>query len=859
MSVPTSERVGKSRRRGINYLGNLGRMIRDLTGFATLAFELVQNADDAKADYLRFDVGDDALVVFNNAVFSNCGDQDLASDECLLLFTEGHRCDFHSFRDVGSGDKQDRDDTTGAFGIGFTAAYQIADTAELISNGLHWFIDEVAPEDERIIECPGCPADHTAGTTFVLPWAHDPSSEFRRKTSTPVAPMDAPQQLLTVLVDKIPTAMLFLRHLRQVELCRNSERVDRFSRADADERCDITGAESSHPWLMLKGDFASDVDLLFASDPTFHARRRTSVSLAVPLDHEVSGLLCAYLPTDELSRLPLHVNADFFPGSDRRRLLVEGQRGEWNRLALRAIARTLADHLEVLTDSLSPARLWKLLFAAHEAKDAGRDLGIDSFWAALGPALPTAQVMWTTASQWTTPSRASLLTAPTEEAAVVPLLERLGVPVVHQDVAGNVRRMIGWAGAHELTLAVLTEALATAAPSPGALAEIFPVADERHKLWEEIERLLARSKPSADLDALRGVPIMPSVGGGLSAARDLYRTDAITASLVEDIRLPLQYLETTALPADALRLWSLCDELDVQLVLTLLSSHDGNQKLTRALADGRVSSARLLTWLASREDEIFRCGQQSRVAALPIFPTTSGPRTLNDAPLPGGFVDRLGIANAIDHTQIADCEQFLVRLGARELTKQRYLTDFVPRAATQATVVASAAWRELVLDLARDLDDIAADDQVRAALQPLPLIPVAPYGDRPLVSAAEAYFPTPTVCEVFGGDFPLVELLRGHETVAKGLFRWLGVADRPRLKDVVAHVHALASQPLTAEARGRVAGVIRYLGTLVHDRRTTLPPVVEPLKELAWLPDRAGRRALVCPVGNTIHSTAIPV
>jgi hypothetical protein len=241
VSAPTSERVGKGRRRGINYLGNLGRMIRDLTGFATLAFEVVQNADDARADYLRFDVGDEALVVFNNAIFSNCGDQDLASDECLLLLTAGHRCDFHSFRDVGSGDKQDRDDTTGAFGIGFAAVYQIADTAELISNGLHWLIDELAPEEERIIECAGCPADDSAGTTFVLPWAHDPDSEFRHRTGSTAAPIDAPEQLLAVLVDKIPTAMLFLRHVRRVDLCRNGEPIDRFSREDADEAGSPTG------------------------------------------------------------------------------------------------------------------------------------------------------------------------------------------------------------------------------------------------------------------------------------------------------------------------------------------------------------------------------------------------------------------------------------------------------------------------------------------------------------------------------------------------------------------------------------------------------------------------------------------
>src|SRR5271157_195408 len=140
--------TGTPRNRGISYHGNLGRVLRDLTGFTTLMFELLQNADDA--------------------VFSDCGSQDLPPEECLYLADLGHRCDFHSFREVASGDKRDRADTTGAFGIGFTAVYQVADTAVLISNGRRWDIDEMQPEASRIIENP---APGAQGTTFILPWA----------------------------------------------------------------------------------------------------------------------------------------------------------------------------------------------------------------------------------------------------------------------------------------------------------------------------------------------------------------------------------------------------------------------------------------------------------------------------------------------------------------------------------------------------------------------------------------------------------------------------------------------------------------------------------------------------------------
>jgi hypothetical protein len=47
--------------RGIDYLGDLGAKLRDLQGFATLAHELIQNADDAAgATRMSFAVSRDA-------------------------------------------------------------------------------------------------------------------------------------------------------------------------------------------------------------------------------------------------------------------------------------------------------------------------------------------------------------------------------------------------------------------------------------------------------------------------------------------------------------------------------------------------------------------------------------------------------------------------------------------------------------------------------------------------------------------------------------------------------------------------------------------------------------------------------
>lgn len=67
--------------RGIDYLGDLGAKLRDLQGYRTLTHELIQNADDAPtASSMSFDVRDDALVVNNDGVFSNC--QHVEDAEC---------------------------------------------------------------------------------------------------------------------------------------------------------------------------------------------------------------------------------------------------------------------------------------------------------------------------------------------------------------------------------------------------------------------------------------------------------------------------------------------------------------------------------------------------------------------------------------------------------------------------------------------------------------------------------------------------------------------------------------------------------------------------------------------------------
>lgn len=176
--------VSKQKRRTLSkssdYLDALAATLRDLGGATTIPHELTQNADDSgNATIIRFTVTDDALTVWNDGTFTDCGEN---GENCLWP----KRCDLHAFRRFACGTKADDASTTGAFGVGFTSVYQITDAPQLLYGDEHWILDETAREDERLRSCNGqCARAHGGpGTTFVLPWARA-ASALREKLEVP--------------------------------------------------------------------------------------------------------------------------------------------------------------------------------------------------------------------------------------------------------------------------------------------------------------------------------------------------------------------------------------------------------------------------------------------------------------------------------------------------------------------------------------------------------------------------------------------------------------------------------------------------------------------------------------------------
>jgi hypothetical protein len=171
--------------------------------------------------------------------------------------------------------------------------------------------------------------------------------------------------------------LLFLKHLKSVEVRRNGEfeQSATISRDGGLVTLEITPDARVERWKFLTrdaGDLAAERDI-FSRYPTLvDLKRSPVVHVAIPLSIDsTEGLLYAYLPTEQASRMPLHINGDFFPQPNRRSIVLTGEQHEryWNELLLDTAARAIGEALTELRDALGGVRLWRLGNAAFKLRD----------------------------------------------------------------------------------------------------------------------------------------------------------------------------------------------------------------------------------------------------------------------------------------------------------------------------------------------------------------------------------------------------------------------------------------------------------------------------------------------------------
>src|SRR5881628_714816 len=164
---------------GTRHLAFLGRLYADRTHFV---FELLQNAEDAKATKIRFKLFHDRLEVWHNG----------------RLFNEK---DVRGVCGVGEGTGADDLTRIGKFGIGFKSVYAYTSRPEIHSGDEHFYIEHYV----RPYAVDACLLGSDWTTLFVFPLNHPD-----------ISPDQAFQDIGKRLQELDVRTLLFLRHIAEI-------------------------------------------------------------------------------------------------------------------------------------------------------------------------------------------------------------------------------------------------------------------------------------------------------------------------------------------------------------------------------------------------------------------------------------------------------------------------------------------------------------------------------------------------------------------------------------------------------------------------------------------------------------------
>jgi len=762
----------------VSYLGFLETQLRDLQGIATLAYELIQNADDAKdlegrptSSWISFDVREEALVVENDGVF--------------------RPVDFERLQMIAGGGKRLETATTGAFGLGFLAVYQVTDNPEIFSAGRQWTIHPEAAPEKRIRER----KTETDGTRFRLPWAFDPASAVRQTLRLPAVRREALDEMTANIGEALELAALFLRQLQVLEVKREGRLIRRIERelSPATEGPgqqlrlqDESGQRAT--WLLFSGTFAA-ADLRARYRGQIEEERGDRVRLALPTDDgQHQGRLFAGLPTETTTPLPLHINADFFPTSDRKRIhFAGGYQAEWNQAALQAAARLLATNLETVRAQLAPAAFWQLLheiaYTREMASQGELPAIFAAFWQAIVPLFREEPLLYTIQEEWMLAARGRIPPGDAPAPATTTLLKGLAIPLAHPALSFAYELMLTPEVAVPLlTLKDVVEGLSRigltrSTPLPEAPPFLAGL-ESLQALWELLEQLTT-SYPTPEVQArerqmLNRVALVLTEEMVLERPDRVFRGGAEARALFPDVAWVHPSLPERGFPG------RLVADFGVRQAVERLAEMPID-RLEEAWRLGRLDIPRLFRWFESEQIEIFADDPalQKEIRRLPLCPVAGELRPLATLYIPGGFEDPLALAGTVPMEAVGGRRQFLEDLGIEELSFERYIHQEMPRALAEHPDIPSDARHELLQLLAERLGEIRDDDVLQEQLSRLPLIPCMDGSFRP---AREVY--ATREARVLLGD--TIHVAEPPPTQAlEAVHHWLGVREEPSATDLV--------------------------------------------------------------------------
>jgi len=695
-----------------------------------MALELIQNADDAKAEAVGFDITDKGLVVVNSGRFSYCGD--LHTRTCEFSASNNYSCDYHRIADVGSGGKLSRGDNIGRFGIGFVSTYQVTDHPEIRSSGVKLTL---RPEEGQwFIE----PFEQSEGTKFFLPWADDPNTTARLALGVSHVSPAHIDQLAEDFQKILRKSLLFLRHVRTAEVRRNGKLLLAcdLDRGDGSELIvSFRPSGEVEQWHVLRADVAEHAARLYASHPRLEALERgTKISIGLRIDPKPleDGVLYAFLPTEQSTGLPMHINADFFPESDRKAIIFAGHQHEqaWNEMLIDAAATELARDPAGLLKLLGDIPFWQILERAFAlSKPSTHPNCFKRFWEQMMATAANARIALAHDGSLQCPSGV-FFSDKTLNRAQVTALREVGGQVVAEDLR-QFRTVINQLGAPILTFerlvtllerTVASRALGTLEVTGERLASFY------RPLWGMVNDLL----PDPAFQHLAAKIILRLADLSILVTEDLYAV-TIDQSFVAPATLVAGrvavLLPKLAIASQQILEFTKIAQLIPQLELGAVTDHITSTCATEALENVIGVGQQDLHDLYAMFAELDRLGKAEEAVyqelrGLPIWLSGRGLIKATHALLPGSFTDPTGQADLLDTSVLTDSAREFVsnKLGVLTQTVEAFVHQVLPRFFNDEGPLDAQKCSRLIIELANH-PALLNDEAIRQRLGTLAIVP----------------------------------------------------------------------------------------------------------------------------------------
>ncbi len=787
-------------------LGGLRAHLQGLQGYDIMTLELLQNADDSKATNVVFDIQDDGLKVWNNGVFSYCGDLE---NECALFKEKGKTCDFHNLIRFQSGGKRGDSENIGRFGIGFSSTYQITDYPEVTSSNIKLQLcpDDGSWEKEELL--------NTKGTTFFLPWAVDADSEVRRELNASPITNDLIEKVCLDCKNVLKDSLFFLKNIQHAEVKRNGKPLLAVELERSDDRKDLIVSfqpeNNSEQLLILESNIEQyKKDKAFEKYPQLkQLNRKDNISIAIRIDGSefTNGLLYAFLPTRQTTGLPLHINADFFPESNRKSLVFDGGGHEkyWNELLIETAAKVVSENLELIRDEIKYTQLWSLLDKARELTNnniqkISHPNCFSLFWSYIKVKVEVeGDIKICYSSQGQYEQTKDLFSGKKEwKDEEIKVFNQIGGKLAHKDLTPY-RNTLQALGVKDLKIKNFVSILekTDSLLIEGSLIDDNKLSSFYRPIWSITNSLLDRDYSNEEVICnLKGIPFVVDTTLKVRTIERLY-TSILPITNIELAKafIFLKFAHDDSHEYSFFSRLIDCFELGdiVKEIFKQIESLNKSPKDFLPSSQSRLYSLySLISKLDSKEYK-GNDGVYEELKDLPIWKTDRDFSTLNESLLPGDFDDPTGEAKLLNRLYLSPtAEEFIIKkLKVRRQTIKEYVRVVLPKVFDEEGPNNVKTYQNLIKIFA-DHNSLIDDDEIVSLLKGTPLIPNIKNGWS---TPEDIYFKTKDLSSLLG-DTPelwIDEKILPNENSVHVFIKSIGVSKEPKLEHIIDRIYALSS------------------------------------------------------------------